>query len=102
MLLVVFLQRGADLPPEDDITPVATDRDDKNIGPLYVMRALALGLCATLTAATITPVPTPYDTTTPTTTTTTTTSINSDGMQQGSNDNGFNLLFAPKNNKNDI
>ena len=71
MLLVVFLQRGADIPPEDDITPVATTEDDKNIGPLYIMRALALGFCATLTAATITPVPTPYDTT-PTTTTTTT------------------------------
>ena len=74
MLLVVFLQRGADLPPEDDITPVATDQDDKQIGPLYVMRALALGLCATLTAATITPVPMPYDSNpTPTTTTTTNT-----------------------------
>ena len=75
MLLVVFLQRGEDIPPEDDITPVATDQDDKQIGPLYVLRALALGLCATLTAATITPVPTPYDTTPTALTTTTTTTI---------------------------
>jgi Zn-dependent protease len=58
-LIVVFLQRGAELPAEDDVTPVATDEEDGRKGPLWLARAAALGLCVVLTAGTIVPVP--YD-----------------------------------------
>lgn len=57
IVLVVFLQRGADIPPEDDITPVATDEEDKKKGPKWIARALTLGFCLSLTGSMILPVP---------------------------------------------
>jgi membrane-associated protease RseP (regulator of RpoE activity) len=70
LLVVVFLQRGADLPPEDDVTPVATAEEDRAKGPLWLARAAALMLCTVLTAAAVTPVPAPqqpFDAAAPTT-----------------------------------
>jgi Zn-dependent protease len=57
IVLVVFLQRGADIPPEDDVTPVATVEEDQKKGPKWIARALALGFCLSLTGAMILPVP---------------------------------------------
>ena len=62
ILVVVFLQRGADIPPVDDVTPVATEDDDQKKGPAWIARALTLAFCVGLTGATILPVPVPYET----------------------------------------
>jgi Zn-dependent protease len=60
-LIVVFLQRGQDIPPIDDITPVATVEDDARKSPAWFIRALALIFCAGMTAVTILQVPAPLD-----------------------------------------
>jgi hypothetical protein len=43
ILLVVFLQRGADIPPENDVTPIAAE-DDKEGGTVhrYILEILNL------------------------------------------------------------
>jgi membrane-associated protease RseP (regulator of RpoE activity) len=61
ILLVVFLQRGQDIPPEDDFTPVATDEEDQKKGLAWFGRALALAFCVLLTAGTILQVPAPFE-----------------------------------------
>ena len=58
ILIVVFLQRGAGIPPEDDVTPIVTEEEENKKGPLYFARAAALAFCIGLTATTIVPVPT--------------------------------------------
>jgi len=50
IITVVFLQRGADLPPEDDVTPVATDEDDAKKSPAWILRMLSFAFCVVLTA----------------------------------------------------
>jgi membrane-associated protease RseP (regulator of RpoE activity) len=75
-LVVVFLQRGADYPPEDDITPLATDDDDKMKGIAWFGRLLSLVFCVSLTASILLPVP--ID---PMITTTTSIDINSNIIQ---------------------
>lgn len=57
ILTVVFLQRGLDLPPEDDVTPVASDSDDQNKNLLWFARLTAFSFCVALTAGMILPVP---------------------------------------------
>jgi hypothetical protein len=61
LLAVVILQRGADLPPEDDVTPVATTEDDANKGPAWFLRIASLVFCVTLTAGILLPVPMDVD-----------------------------------------
>jgi Zn-dependent protease len=61
ILVVVFLQRGTDIPPEDDVSPIATEEEDAKKSPGWIARALTLAFCAGLTGATILPVPQPYD-----------------------------------------
>ena len=69
IVLVIFLQRGADVPPEDDVTPVATSEEDLKKSPVWFLRAMTLAFCVTLTGAMVLPVPkfpsTPTVTTTP-------------------------------------
>ena len=65
IVLVVFLQRGADIPPEDDVTPVATELEDEKKSLSWFTRALTLAFCVSLTGAMVLPVPKPF---TPTTT----------------------------------
>ena len=57
IVLVVFLQRGADIPPENDVTPIATEEEDQKKGPKWLARALTLGFCLSLTGSMILPVP---------------------------------------------
>lgn len=79
ILTVVFLQRNAgtlptrmpllfllvlmrvfcmaDIPPEDDVTPIASDADDADKSPLWAARLLSLAFCAALTAGVLLPVP---------------------------------------------
>ena len=61
ILVVVFLQRGADIPPEDDITPVATEEEDQKKNPAWLARLATLAFCVSLTGAAILPVPVPYE-----------------------------------------
>ena len=61
ILVVVFLQRGADIPSEDDVTPIASTSDDEKKGPAWLGRLATLAFCIGLTGATILPVPVPYD-----------------------------------------
>lgn len=58
IILVALFQRGPDIPPEDDITPVATEEDDQRKGLAWFGRALALALCVLTTASTLVPIPT--------------------------------------------
>lgn len=58
IILVALFQRSPDIPPEDDITPVATEEDDNRKGPVWFGRALALALCVLATGGTLVPVPT--------------------------------------------
>jgi len=58
VLFVVFFQRTADLPPEDDVTPVATEKDDQKKGLVWFARAAALGFCVLCTAGGLLPQPT--------------------------------------------
>ena len=71
-LIILFLQRGADIPPLDDVTPIVTDVEEQKKGPMYFMRAFALAICVTMSSATLIPQPPPMDSFTTTTTTTTT------------------------------
>ncbi|KAJ1438569.1 hypothetical protein B484DRAFT_392215 [Ochromonadaceae sp. CCMP2298] len=61
LIAVVILQRGADLPPEDDVTPVATAEDDANKPIAWFLRLAALAFCITLTAGILLPVPMDVD-----------------------------------------
>ena len=70
IVLVVFLQRGSDVPPEDDITPIATDIDDEKKDIKWLGRLVTLAFCITLTGTMVLPVPKSYTTTTTTSTTT--------------------------------
>jgi len=54
LLFVVFMQRGEDLPPEDDVTPLG--QDEKN-GLVWAGRLSALLFCSVITGLTILPVP---------------------------------------------
>ena len=54
LLFVVFMQRGEDLPPEDDVTPMG--QDEKN-GLVWAGRLSALLFCSVITGLTILPVP---------------------------------------------
>lgn len=56
-LVVVFLQRGADYPPEDDVTPIATDDDDKSKSIQWFGRLAALVFCVAMTTLMLLPVP---------------------------------------------
>ena len=56
-VFVVLFQRSADLPPLDDVTPVATNDDDANKGLPWLARAAALLMCVSLTSLAILPVP---------------------------------------------
>jgi membrane-associated protease RseP (regulator of RpoE activity) len=57
ILSVVLLQRGQDVPPIDDVTPVATSVDDSQRGFLYYWRMFAFGFCVFLAAAMLVPMP---------------------------------------------
>eukprot|EP00596_Hydrurales_sp_CCMP1899_P005210 CAMPEP_0119051770 /NCGR_PEP_ID=MMETSP1177-20130426/73275_1 /TAXON_ID=2985 /ORGANISM="Ochromonas sp, Strain CCMP1899" /LENGTH=724 /DNA_ID=CAMNT_0007031091 /DNA_START=367 /DNA_END=2541 /DNA_ORIENTATION=- len=61
ILLVVFLQRGADIPPENDVTPIAAEDDTEGGSTKWFMRAATLFFCVSLTGAAILPVPQQYD-----------------------------------------
>ena len=50
IVAVAIFQRSQDMPPEDDVSPVATDEDDRKKGLLWFGRLGALALCLTLTA----------------------------------------------------
>jgi hypothetical protein len=41
ILAVVFLQRGADVPPMDDVSPIATDEEDRTKGVVWWSRQQA-------------------------------------------------------------
>jgi Zn-dependent protease len=56
-LVVVFLQRGADYPPEDDVTPISTDDEDANKSVAWFGRLSALVFCVALTTLILLPVP---------------------------------------------
>lgn len=47
----------ADLPPEDDVTPIASEADDTEKGLLWATRLLSLTFCVLLTAGVLLPVP---------------------------------------------
>eukprot|EP01038_Epipyxis_sp_PR26KG_P009953 gene9953-13386_t len=57
IILVVFLQRGPDIPPIDDVTPIATNEDDQSKGVLWYSRLFALIFCIILTSGVLLPVP---------------------------------------------
>jgi hypothetical protein len=57
MIFVVILQRGPEMPPQDDVTPVATDEDDRQKGIAWGARLFAVVFCSLIAAATILPVP---------------------------------------------
>jgi hypothetical protein len=81
-LIIIFLQRGADIPPLDDVTPVVSAEDEKKKGPMYFLRALALAVCVSLTSATVIPQPPPFDVVPPTTTSAPSTASSSPMMNQ--------------------
>jgi membrane-associated protease RseP (regulator of RpoE activity) len=54
-IYVSLFLRSPDLPPLDDVTPVASAKDDENKSPMWFARVLALLLCVTISAATILP-----------------------------------------------
>jgi hypothetical protein len=54
LLVVIFLQRGQDIPPIDDITPIGAG---KSKGVVYYGRMFAFGICVLLAAATLVPMP---------------------------------------------
>lgn len=56
-IFVVLLQRGPDLPPIDDVTPIATDDDDKNKGIKWFARAGSLIACSLMSGLMILPAP---------------------------------------------
>lgn len=56
-IFVVLLQRGPDLPPIDDVTPIATDDDDKNKGLKWFARACSLIACSLMSGLMILPAP---------------------------------------------
>jgi membrane-associated protease RseP (regulator of RpoE activity) len=56
-LTVVFLQRGTDIPPENDVTPVSTDEEDSSKSIMWFLRLATLVFCIGLSASMILPVP---------------------------------------------
>lgn len=56
-IFVILFQRSFDIPPEDDVTPIVSDVEEANKGPTYYLRAIALAVCAVMTAVMILPVP---------------------------------------------
>lgn len=48
---------GTDIPPEDDVTPIASDADDTEKSGLWAARLLSLAFCVVLTAGVLLPVP---------------------------------------------
>jgi hypothetical protein len=60
IIAVVFLQRGADIPPEDDCSSVSSGEGDKLNG---YFRALGLAFCIIMTAGILLPVPINIETT---------------------------------------
>lgn len=60
-LIIIFLQRGADIPPQDDVTPIVSQEEESQKGPMYFLRALALATCVTLSSATVIPQPPPFE-----------------------------------------
>ena len=63
ILYVVFLQRGQDLPPLDDITPISTEEEDNNKQPIWFARIFALMFCLAITSLILLPVPIDVQTT---------------------------------------
>lgn len=57
LLVVVFLQRGQDLPPIDDVTPLSSPQDDEKKGVVWFGRLAAFLFCAVLTGAILLPIP---------------------------------------------
>lgn len=58
MVTVILLQRGADIPPEDDVTPVsASGEDGQSNGLVWFARLAALLFCVALTSGVMLPVP---------------------------------------------
>lgn len=64
IIAVAVLQRSQDIPPEDDISPVATDDDDNRKGIAWFGRLAALAFCIVLTSAIMLPAVNVVDTTT--------------------------------------
>jgi membrane-associated protease RseP (regulator of RpoE activity) len=56
-LYVFFLQRGQDIPPEDDVSPIASSEDDEKKGTLWAGRLASLIFCALLASAILLPLP---------------------------------------------
>jgi membrane-associated protease RseP (regulator of RpoE activity) len=57
-VFVVLFQRGPDYPPENDVTPIASDEDDASKGLSWFGRLGALAFCSLVAGAAILPVPT--------------------------------------------
>lgn len=51
-----FIYIISDLPPEDDVTPLATEEDDTKKGAMWFARLLALLITLSISALTIVPV----------------------------------------------
>lgn len=56
LLVVVFLQRGQDLPPENDITAIGSSEEAEG-GAVWIARLAALVFCSLVAGATLLPVP---------------------------------------------
>ena len=59
IFVVVFFRRNPDLPPEDDVTAVATDEEDAKKSLGWIARAVAFALCVSVAGATLLPLPIP-------------------------------------------
>jgi len=57
LIFVVIFQRTPDLPPEDDVSPVASDKDDETKGLAWGGRIAALAVCLLCTAGSLVPQP---------------------------------------------
>jgi Zn-dependent protease len=55
VIVSTLLQRGQDLPPEDDVSPIASDADDQRKGAAWFGRLFALVLCTLVTTAVMLP-----------------------------------------------
>jgi len=51
------LFKWIDIPPEDDVSPIASDADDAAKDLIWVGRLLSLAFCVVLTAGVLLPVP---------------------------------------------
>lgn len=60
IIAVVFLQRGSDHPPENDVTAIGDEEADGSKGIMWYGRLASLLFCMVLTAGILLPVPTDF------------------------------------------